>query len=410
MNIFFIPSWYATSLDPLAGIFSIDQVTLMIKHFPDLRYGISVWGQSDGRLFLDTDFLPREGLMKLHKIYPHIKGIVTDRIIEFFQPTYSCSINKNNGNIDNVIASNIINFENYLSLCKQVDIIHAHVGFPGGYVARKISECFNVPYIITEHMSPFPHKVFLDRENNLHPFLKEAYMHSKANIAVSSWLKKEMKKKECYNLQVIHNPVDEDVFKPNSELIRTEIFTFFSLGRMDEGKGFDILLKAFSRLSGKVNLRIGGGGNDVLLEELKQLSIELNISDKVTWLGELDRETALKEYQNCNAFVLPSRLESMGIVYVEAMACGKPIIATRCGGPEDLVNEICGYLVENEDMEGLANMMDKMIMNYNSFSSEKIRENFEKKFSAKVICHQIMSVYMEAIKKTEVENEKRTKY
>lgn len=397
MNIFFIPSWYVTEIDPLAGIFSLDQVEMMIKQYPDIFFGVSSWGQSDARLFLTNEKLPRDGLMRMHGIIPSIKQYKDGRIIELYTPTYSTPIYINNGNIERVIQANIKNFENYISYVKRVDLIHAHVGFPGGYVAECLSKKYGIPYVITEHMSPFPHLAFLDDNGKIHYFLQKAYRNASKNIAVSNWLKEEMKRKGCPNVQVIHNLVDETVFVPKQSQCYNSKFTFFCLARMDEGKGIDILLKALGKVKSDVVLRIGGGGNDKLLKHYQNLAVKLGVSNRIVWLGEINRNQAVVEYQNGNAFVLPSLMESMGIVYVEAMACGKPIIATRCGGPEDIVNDESGYLVNTNDIIGLATAMDKMVNQYKVFDSKRIRKTFEDRFSSKVICTKIRDVYEQVI-------------
>jgi len=117
----------------------------------------------------------------------------------------------------------------------------------------------------------------------------------------------------------------------------------------------------------------------------------------VSWLGSLNRDQSLQEFQNCDAFVLASRHESMGIVFAEAMACGKPVICTKCGGPEFIIDHNTGFLVNPENELELVEAMIKMIDNYRNFSSEAIRNSFENKFSVPKVADQIMEVYKQAI-------------
>ena len=397
MNVFFIPSWYVSEIDQLAGIFSLDQVKMMIKHYNDISFGISSWGQSDARLFLTSEKIPRDGLMRIHGIIPGINQYENGRLIELYTPTFSTPIYIKNGNIESVIQANIKNFENYTSYVGKVDLIHAHVGFPGGYIAECLSEKYGIPYVITEHMSPFPHMAFMNDNGEIHPFLQKAYRNASKNIAVSNWLKKEMEKKGFSNIQVIHNLVDETIFVPKRSLYSNSVFTFFCLARMDKGKGIDVLINALSKVKSNVILRIGGGENDELLKQYQILARKLKVQNRIVWLGEINRDQAVTEYQNADAFVLPSLMESMGIVYVEAMACGKPVIATCCGGPEDIVENESGYLIPINDIDELAIEMDRMVDNYNSFDSKKIRKMFEDKFSSKVICAKIRDTYEQVI-------------
>ena len=93
---------------------------------------------------------------------------------------------------------------------------------------------------------------------------------------------------------------------------------------------------------------------------------------------------------------MPSRYETFGVVYAEAIACGKPVIATKCGGPESIINEGNGLLVEVDNSDQLAESLMQMKKNYNELSQAEIRTNFLEKFSRSVVVEQISSVYRDA--------------
>jgi glycosyltransferase involved in cell wall biosynthesis len=167
-------------------------------------------------------------------------------------------------------------------------------------------------------------------------------------------------------------------------------------------KGFDILLKAFALLKSNVQLRLGGDGPE--LNNYKMLARDLNIDKNITWLGQLNKEEALLEYQNCDAFVLASRHESMGVVFAEAMACGKPVIGTICGGPEEFIDDPIGYLVSIDDINSLQNAMENMMINHSRFDPGIIRSKFETRFCSRVVASGIRKVYDEVIGTHKVEN------
>jgi len=103
--------------------------------------------------------------------------------------------------------------------------------------------------------------------------------------------------------------------------------------------------------------------------------------------------------QNSDCFVLASQSESFGTVYIEAIACGKPIIATRCGGPESIVNDGNGILVPVDDYEKLAEAIIKMITESDKYDPVAIRKDFLDRFSKKVVVEKYVKIYKELTEK-----------
>ena len=394
MNVFIIPSWYPSVTDALPGIFFREQATALASQYKDSNFCLSTWGQNDDRLLLWI----RQPFRSITKLFLKPKTYtrwLDENLVEYFTPAYTWSIKFRNGNFNQILQANQSNLYRFEKAKGKVDIIHAHVGYPAGYIAKKLSEIHDIPFVITEHMSPFPHAQFLSRKNELVQYLAAAYSSSSQNICVSHHHEQQMNSFDIPNTTVIYNLVDNAFFKVKSKAEKLEKFAFFSLGRQVPQKGIDILLRAFAKLNDQAILRIGGDGTH--LQEYQNLASELGINDKVSWLGELDKEQAIEEFQNCDAFVLPSRHESMGIVFAEAMACGKPVIATICGGPEEFICDECGYLVPPEDETELARVMNQMMKKHQLFHSQKIRDHCMDRFSKQVICHQIHNTYLEII-------------
>lgn len=400
MNIFFIPSWYPSATDSLPGIFFREQALALGKHFEDINVGVSTWGQNDERLLLWAG-QPMQSLKKMFfqkKPLLTTNELISGRVIEYFYPEFTWSSKLLKGNIAKIVNANFRNLEHFENKFGKADIIHAHVGYPAGQIARILAERTGVPYIITEQMSPFPHRYFINKKGNLLPELYGAYREACQNIAISSALASDMKSHDIGNIKIIPNLVNEDFFKPADSV--NEIFTFFSLGRMVPQKGIDVLLKSFSKMKSNATLRIGGDGE--YIKEYKDLANVLKVDHQVVWLGELDKEQALLEYQNCDVFVLPSRHESMGVVFVEAMACGKPVIATSCGGPEEFIDDDLGYVVPPENEEDLCGAMTNMLERHQRFDGGLIRKKFEEKFSSSIITQQLRTLYEKAIENTKM--------
>ena len=138
------------------------------------------------------------------------------------------------------------------------------------------------------------------------------------------------------------------------------------IGRHVPQKGFDVLLRAYAQMRSEVStpqmpdLLLAGDG--VLHEELKKLSQKLKLDGQVHFVGRVDRAGAVALFKGSDFFVLPSRHEPMGIVNLEAMAAGKPVVASRVGGVPELVQEgENGLLVPPDDVGALAGALGKLV-------------------------------------------------
>ena len=129
-------------------------------------------------------------------------------------------------------------------------------------------------------------------------------------------------------------------------------------------KGFDVLIEAYARLSARMadapDLLIAGDGAE--RENLQKRVGDLGLMDRVHLIGFADRPTAVSLFRGCEMFILPSRHEPQGIVNLEAMACAKPVIASRVGGvPEIVLDGVTGLLVPGEDASAFAQALESLL-------------------------------------------------
>jgi glycosyltransferase involved in cell wall biosynthesis len=186
---------------------------------------------------------------------------------------------------------------------------------------------------------------------------------------------------------VIPNMIREDLFRPPSRSRKKDPFVFLWAGRLEHVKGVDLLLEAVSFLKDRADMeflvRLAGKGS--LREELEQKSADLGIRERVSFLGRLSRERMLGEMQGANCFVLPSRYEAFGVVLIEAMATGLPVIATRSGGPGSIVDTENGLMIEPENSEELALAMLQIMGNIDVYSSSEIRKQTLSRYGDKAV-------------------------
>lgn len=394
MNIFFIPSWYPSEDAPLAGIFSKEQAFTFSQHYSKVQLGVSLWGQkSESNLLWAKDHVWNIGkILRFQKQQPYDRQL-SRNYREFYTPALTWTDKLLKGNLPAIVSANEQNLKRFTAIAGQVSLIHAHVAFPAGYVAMALAKKYGLPYLITEQMSPFP---FFCYTKNGQIMQKVLLPMQKANqvIAISPHAVADIKSKTGVTSVCIPNPVDETLFSPAAPLPPSSPFTFFTLGRMVPQKGIPDLLKAISLIKNPdIYFRIGGEGE--CKQQYQQLAEELGIAKRIKWLGSLNRTEAAKEFQQCHAFVLSSIHESMGVVYAEALACGKPIIATRSGGADYIVTKNNGLLTEVGNPLQLAEAMDAMRNTYSSYDPQAIREDFLARFSSAAISKQLYRLYEE---------------
>jgi len=177
---------------------------------------------------------------------------------------------------------------------------------------------------------------------------------------------------EC--ITVIRNGTDPVYFHPmNAETLRDDLGldhqkVILTISRLVPRKGIDTVLRALARIvphRPDVRYLIGGSGPD--RERLETLARTLNLTDRVHFLGKLPRDELRRYYNVCDVFVMPSReekpyVEGFGIAFLEANACGKPVVGARSGGIPDAVQDgVTGLLVEPDDDGALADALLRLL-------------------------------------------------
>ena len=109
--------------------------------------------------------------------------------------------------------------------------------------------------------------------------------------------------------------------------------------------------------------------------------------------GRINREKIATHLMKSHCFVLASEAETFGVVYIEALACGLPVIATKCKGPEDFINETNGFLIDVNELGQLIGAMRMMLNSYSQFNSSDISENAISQFSQEAVAKKLTHVY-----------------
>jgi glycosyltransferase involved in cell wall biosynthesis len=283
------------------------------------------------------------------------------------------------------------------------DLIHAHFIYPDGVVAARIGKDLGLPVIITEHA---PWNPWLVQYPRVRIKALAAAEYASRIIAVSRSLAKDIESfgVPVSKIAVIPNVIDESSFNLEGSKTSHDPGRLVFVGIVRRVKGLDVLLEALRILrdNGQViNLRIIGESfyesyaRD--LDEVQRLVVRLGLSGSVTFLGGMSAPEVAREIRQSAALVLPSRRETFGVVLAEALACGRPVIATRCGGPEDIVSEDVGVLVEPNDAPALAEGISRVLSSASSYDPAALNSHAIHRFGRDVVSAQIQRVYEETL-------------
>jgi len=397
MHILIIPSeHYITPQAPLAAVFQYQQAHALKKK------GVKVGVVSAGfvpfrRLFFDYPFSPfkKDGGINTYRCYKKIfvPGRIANKLF-----------------LKNLIDSYLKLFKRYINEQDIPDIVHAHNCMYAGLAALKIKEKYGIPYIITEHSSVYARNMISNWQIML---IREVLKNADVKTVVSTKLGKLLERvfgADAHPNYPIFNILDER-FEKKENVMKAEkngkmIFSFLNIANFDANKNHADLLEAFAgvfRNNFKVQLKIGGDGP--LRKQLKSKAIDLGLGEQVVFTGLLSRDEVLLEMQNCDVFVLSSIFETFGVVLIEALACGKPVIATKCGGPEDIVNSNNGLLIPIKDVSALAKAMENIYLNINKYDSYLIRNDCLSRFGSDTFVTRLQYIYKRILKNREDPND-----
>jgi glycosyltransferase involved in cell wall biosynthesis len=135
------------------------------------------------------------------------------------------------------------------------------------------------------------------------------------------------------------------------------------------------------------------------MTKLKNITKELNIERHVKFLGYANRQEIKKILDASNVLVVSSNMETFSVVIVEAFFRGNPVISTKCGGPQELIDDTNGILCEVNDINSMANAMRQIYGNYKKYDREKIRKDAINKYSEEAVVKSFQKIYYDILNK-----------
>lgn len=257
--------------------------------------------------------------------------------------------------------------------------LHGHPEWPGLYFKPRKKRA---QYIHTVHgiYAEEDYPMGWEYRSMLNDRMIKSCKESDVVIAVAQWLR-EWLKGEGVDALYIPNGINVDEFKiSNPDAFRAKFnvsddFYLFA-GRLDEYKRPRLFIELAEKMKDKKFVMVGRD----LVPDNVQLYYGKDLPKNLLCLGELTREDLINAFSACRVFVLPSKNETFGIVFLEAMACKKPVVAANNAGPKEIItNGKDGYLFEPDDIEDLTekavNAWDNPELGGNGYT--KVRKKFD---------------------------------
>ncbi len=258
-----------------------------------------------------------------------------------------------------------------------IDVIHAHAALPCGHAAALLTRTLNIPFVVTLHgldvfntcfqggvPAQWRRKVSID-----------VYRRARMVICISDRVQRLLREGAPDEVRstVVYNGTDPSFFSPTlADLPSSEVqpraipqpaTEILIVGNLLVGKGHELVVRAIGKLESRhpqLRCRVIGEGPD--RARFEALTKSLGLEQRVQFVGRKSRAEVAEAMRSCSVFALPSRCEGLGCVYLEAMACGKPVIACRGQGIEEIIEHgDNGWLIPIDGLEELVQALQTLL-------------------------------------------------
>ena len=380
MHILILPSWYPNTYSQMNGVFFKEQAEALSK--TDNKIGVIALTQVSIQdtirekkyTFTNKTFIENEVITYL-KEYPIIPKL--SRKSKFCAKRREVLFKKM--------------FLQYIEKEGLPDIIHLHSFFYGN-LALWIKNKYHIPYVVTEHSTTFSRDIL--NQNEL-IYAKKVFKHASKCLAVSREFSSLLKEKIHIDFDYLPNIVNLSFFNQGNDTKSKDksSFQFINIARLQEKKNHSMLIKSFKRaFSAQENIKLIIVGDGPEYGTLSKLIDSENLTKQITLYGFATREEVRDLLQHSDVFVLSSEHETFGVVLIEALSCGIPVVSTKSGGPESIIEENIGLLSEINE-ESLAESMKKMNNNHSRYDSNYLRDYTKIHFSEEAVIDKLTKIY-----------------
>jgi teichuronic acid biosynthesis glycosyltransferase TuaC len=283
-----------------------------------------------------------------------------------------------------------------------IHVIHAHAALPCGHAAAFLSRRLGIPFVVTIHGLDVFNSCF--EKGIAAAWRREAsvnvYKSAHKVICISDKVRRLLVDGcgAAISTEVVYNGTDPGVFAPGAGTNVTP--TILVVGNLLAGKGHELVLRALARLKDSypaLQCNLIGEGAD--RDRFARLAEYLGISDRIYFLGRRSRADVAQAMRDCTVFALPSRYEGLGCVYLEAMACGKPVIACRGQGIDEIIRHgDNGWLIPIDGLEELVQGLQVLLgdANLRARLGQSARNTILEKLTLSHQAENLLKIYQDA--------------
>ena len=370
MHVLVIPSWYHTTFNRIRGIFFKDQALAVLDKVEKVGVVAPV-------------LISIKEVVKTKLLSFQEERCTDQGLFEYIQPILAFPFLKRyNRFLQYRIGKKMV--KNYILENGLPDIVHLQSAL-AGKLALWLQKEYQIPFIVTEHSSAFQRQKLSSSEISL---AKEVFSSSNYNVAVSDVLAQDLFMLFNQDFIVIPNIVDTYYFTPATR--QNKKFTFLNVAHLNSNKNHQLLIQAFAKLVKQKDVRLVIAGAGEERKNLEQLIASLGLERKVLLFGKATRKEVKILMQQANCFVLSSKVETFGVVLIEAMACGIPVISTKCGGPNKLIDADLGILCSLNVSSLYQSMLDMIVK---KIDGKLIRKKAVERYSKNSVSEKIVKLY-----------------
>jgi glycosyltransferase involved in cell wall biosynthesis len=381
MHVLFIPKWYPGPRDPQLGDFIRKQAQAL-----STKARVSVLYVS-----IDPD-LPQKFLQEVRQqeapweLHCRYRGVpignkILRRILNYWH-------------FRKAVARGIQQFEIERG---KPDLIHAHVLVRPAFMAWRLSRRYNVPFIISEHSSEYLDGTFGRKSWIFKSWSRFLFSKAASVTVVSLWLGDPLVKMGLVkSYELLPNVVPGLDRTLPAEGDRKHFLIVADL--VDHTKNVSGAIRAFTNaLKAEPDLKLDIIGDGPDRNMLEQLSKDLRSSERITFHGKLANDKVLDRISLSGALIVNSNIETFSIVTGEALALGRPVIATRCGGPTAFITPENGILIGPKDEAALTTAILAIARKEKVLTPEKIRRTVDDRYSMEAVAGSLMKIYQRVL-------------